>query len=242
LDATKANLFFAKGVILVEGDAENILIPTLADLLDRPLHKYGVSIVNVGSTAFLHYVNIFKRKDGSALPIKVSVVTDLDNKLDQSGHIDAIDGKTLRRQEDIENKYDSKDGYIKTFCSPLKTLEFDIAMGNLFEYMEKAIKIAERIRYNDGWITDEEVENIQPQEPEREDVNMRAKNIYTPLDKNYASKAVAAQWFSRLLNEDRNRAVNLIAKDYQENTGIKYLIQAIEHVTKKVDWQQDAYK
>lgn len=26
LDATKANLFFARGVIMVEGDAENLLI------------------------------------------------------------------------------------------------------------------------------------------------------------------------------------------------------------------------
>ena len=53
LDATKANLFFAKGVILVEGDAENIFVPAIAKLLDRPLHEYGVSIVNVGSKALL---------------------------------------------------------------------------------------------------------------------------------------------------------------------------------------------
>ena len=32
LDATKANLFFAKGIIMVEGDAENILIPIIAFL------------------------------------------------------------------------------------------------------------------------------------------------------------------------------------------------------------------
>ena len=30
LDVTKANLFFARGVIIVEGDAENILVPTIA--------------------------------------------------------------------------------------------------------------------------------------------------------------------------------------------------------------------
>ena len=29
LDATKSNLFFAKGLILVEGDAENLLLPAL---------------------------------------------------------------------------------------------------------------------------------------------------------------------------------------------------------------------
>lgn len=30
LDATKANLFFARGLILVEGDAENLLVPAIA--------------------------------------------------------------------------------------------------------------------------------------------------------------------------------------------------------------------
>lgn len=78
LDSTKANLFFAKGVIMVEGDAENILVPTIADLIGLPLHEYGVSIVNVGSTAFLRYANIFMRKDENILNIPVAVITDLD--------------------------------------------------------------------------------------------------------------------------------------------------------------------
>lgn len=78
LDATKANLFFAKGVIIVEGDAENLLIPTIAKLIDRPLHKYGVSIVNVGSTAFKRYAKIFLRKDKADFNIPVSIITDLD--------------------------------------------------------------------------------------------------------------------------------------------------------------------
>lgn len=78
LDATKANLFFARGVILVEGDAENLLIPTISKIIGKPLHKYGVSIVNVGSTAFLRYANIFKRKDNKILNIPVAIITDLD--------------------------------------------------------------------------------------------------------------------------------------------------------------------
>lgn len=78
LDSTKANMFFARGVIMVEGDAENILIPTIAELIGKPLHKYGVSIVNVGSTAFLRYSKIFQRKNLFELNIPVSVITDLD--------------------------------------------------------------------------------------------------------------------------------------------------------------------
>ena len=65
LEATRANLFFAKGVILVEGDAENLLRPTIAYIIGRPFHRYGVSIVNVGSTAYKRYADIFKRKDNA---------------------------------------------------------------------------------------------------------------------------------------------------------------------------------
>ncbi|WP_016955358.1 ATP-dependent nuclease [Catenovulum agarivorans] len=79
LDSTKANMFFARGVIMVEGDAENILIPVIAELIDKPLHKYGVSIVNVGSTAFLRYAKIFQRQpNNNELDIPVAVITDLD--------------------------------------------------------------------------------------------------------------------------------------------------------------------
>lgn len=80
LDATKANLFFAKGLLLVEGDAENLLIPAIAKIMDRDLHKYGVSIVNIGSTAYKRYVKIFQRKDRESFGMPISIVSDLDVK------------------------------------------------------------------------------------------------------------------------------------------------------------------
>jgi putative ATP-dependent endonuclease of the OLD family len=79
LDVTKSNLFFAKALLIVEGDAENILLPTIAELLGKPLEDYGVSIVNVGSTAYARYAKIFQRRDTSRwIPIRVMCVRDLD--------------------------------------------------------------------------------------------------------------------------------------------------------------------
>lgn len=78
LDATKANLFFAKGLLLVEGDAENLLIPTIAKIIGRDFHRYGVSVVNIGSTAYKRYINIFKRKNGELFGMPISIVSDLD--------------------------------------------------------------------------------------------------------------------------------------------------------------------
>tara|TARA_R110000868_G_scaffold104557_9_gene287989 strand:+ start:10983 stop:12497 length:1515 start_codon:yes stop_codon:yes gene_type:complete len=84
LDATKANVFFAKGLLFVEGDAENILLPEIARLLGRPLENYGVSIVkcdNAGS--WKRFAKLFLRqgKDGEpdAWPsTKVCALRDID--------------------------------------------------------------------------------------------------------------------------------------------------------------------
>jgi putative ATP-dependent endonuclease of the OLD family len=81
LDATKANMFFAQGVIFVEGDAENLLLPAISEVIGRPLHRYGVSIINLGNLAFKRYSSIFLRSDeNKLLSFPVSIITDLDLK------------------------------------------------------------------------------------------------------------------------------------------------------------------
>ncbi|HDR8078363.1 TPA: AAA family ATPase, partial [Bacillus cereus] len=87
LDSTKSNLFFAKGVILVEGESEMLLLPALANLIGYPLHKNGVSIVNVRGTSFERYIKLFSRsvlwKEQMQLPaldIPISIITDIDIK------------------------------------------------------------------------------------------------------------------------------------------------------------------
>ena len=62
LDVTKANLFFARGVLIVEGDAENILIPAIAGLIGHDLTESGVSIVNVGGVGMRRYAASFKER------------------------------------------------------------------------------------------------------------------------------------------------------------------------------------
>ena len=81
LDVTKANLFFARGVVIAEGDAENILLPTLARLMGRDFGEHGVSIVNVGGTGLRRFARIFQRRDtenDGQINVPVACVTDLD--------------------------------------------------------------------------------------------------------------------------------------------------------------------
>ena len=85
LDATKANLFFARNVMIVEGPGEALLLPTLSRLLNRDFVDFGVSLVDVRSTGLRRYSKIFQRKNkdnpqysGDWLNIKVACITDRD--------------------------------------------------------------------------------------------------------------------------------------------------------------------
>ncbi|KAB0443983.1 ATP-dependent nuclease [Lysinibacillus fusiformis] len=87
LDSTKSNLFFAKGIIFVEGDSEMLFLPALAKLIGYPLHKYGVSLVNVRGTSFERYIKLFSRSElwltdmkSPPINIPISIITDVDIK------------------------------------------------------------------------------------------------------------------------------------------------------------------
>lgn len=79
IDATKSNLFFCRGVMIVEGDAENLLLPSIARILDLDFTENGVSIVNVGHTGLSRYANVFSGTSEYPNPgIKVACLHDLD--------------------------------------------------------------------------------------------------------------------------------------------------------------------
>lgn len=73
LDVTRAELVFARGVILVEGDAERYLLPAFADELGISLDEHGISICSVAGTNFRPYVKLL-----CALGIPFAVITDYD--------------------------------------------------------------------------------------------------------------------------------------------------------------------
>lgn len=73
LDVTRAEMLFARGVILVEGDAERFLIPEFAKTLGKPLDHLGITVCSVAGTNFGPYVKFL-----SGLGIPFSLITDWD--------------------------------------------------------------------------------------------------------------------------------------------------------------------
>lgn len=252
LDATKANLFFSRGVILVEGDAENLLLPTIAEIIDRPLHRYGVSIVNVGSTAFLHYARIFNRKDGPDMGIKVAVITDMDIKpleshLDEGGEPPSdIDAQKATQKKVKEAAYNSGD--VKAFVSPNWTLEYEIALSKLRKIFYTSVLWAEKISNSKTGVPKEtKWEEVK----ETTDTNLKewttkfkggdrsrekiAYEIYknTLVDKDI-SKAITAQVFAEQLKDIVNKKSELRDCLIAEES-LRYLIDAICYVTEALE-------
>lgn len=58
IDVSRGEIFFARGVILVEGDAERFLIPAFAEALDIPLDMLGITVCSVSGTNFTPFVKL----------------------------------------------------------------------------------------------------------------------------------------------------------------------------------------
>lgn len=158
LDVTKSNLFFAKGVILVEGWAEEILIPSLAKAIGFDLTTKGVSVVNIGNLGFDHYSKIFLRKNAPFMDIPVAVVTDCDVREYE------VNGNDYQKKDNIDSERENKIIEIKSksfenvkyFVAPRWTLEYCLNLSDTLK--QEFQKIVKSIHTRSGWNSDFEKE------------------------------------------------------------------------------------
>lgn len=73
LDVTRAEMLFARGIVLVEGDAEKFLLPVFAASMGHDLDHLGITVCSVAGTNFTPYAKFL-----TALGIPFSIVTDWD--------------------------------------------------------------------------------------------------------------------------------------------------------------------
>jgi putative ATP-dependent endonuclease of OLD family len=86
LDVSRSQLFFATGVVLVEGLTEVMLVRELAkiiggqegDVRKYDLEKHGVEVVNIGGVAFEPFAMLFNSE--KSLGMRCSLITDEDRK------------------------------------------------------------------------------------------------------------------------------------------------------------------
>lgn len=163
LDVTKSSLFFARAVILVEGVAEQLLVPVVADYLQRPLAPNGVSVVNVGGVAFPPFTDLF---GPDRLPYRLAVISDSDGDPPAEDLEDA-DPNLSPRARGLQER--SSGNVLVKLAT--RTLEWDLAQaGNEAAMVEALTRVKPRV----GAGTREAIEGLAP--------NARADLILEKVD------------------------------------------------------------
>lgn len=231
LDVTKSNMFFAKGLIFVEGWAEEILLPTLAEILKsqnvikKNLTEAGVSIINVGNVGFLNYVDIFKTKDGREINIPIAIITDSDvptyekkNIKDQStdkvSYIaekiseDAVSEKQKSAVQDKETRFNYGKN-IKAFIAKDWTLEYALYLSSTCgSFFKTAITNAH---------------------PQMDSIDFEKALAEKLLHLSAIDKTTTAYNLAKLLHENE---ISFTKKQIENDSSISYLVDALKFVCK----------
>lgn len=135
LDATKATMFFAKGIILVEGICEQLLVPVLAKRLDMPLNEVARSVIPIHGISFKTLIKLFGE---NGLEFRCAIITDADPETEkgepllsdekaehwlQRPVISTISSSTQSLKESIASS-----PFVQVFHGQV-TLEYDLAVA-----------------------------------------------------------------------------------------------------------------
>ena len=184
LDVTKAGLLFARGVMLVEGVAEQLLLPVIARRIGRPLPQHGVTVINIGGVAFDPFMALFAP---DRLPYRCVVMSDGDppakpNAEELEGGESALSplAASLRAREG---------GNIRVRLAA-KTLEWDLAQaGNWAQLLDALRPIKPRVAVT----LERDLAESSAEE--------RADRI---LEKVHDTKGLFAQELADLLDDEQN--------------------------------------
>lgn len=196
LDAVRTNLLFAKGVILVEGDAEEILIPLMVKrVLGVSLDELGISLINIRSTGFENVAQLFHM---DRIRRKCAILTDLDDAICDTT-VNEDDSEQLKKykkrvesskQKGRERKvsldiFEVGNTFLKTFYAD-HTFEVDfITAGNASEV----------VNVIDNVYIDQTTKDLAIIELESGDVSKYGKRVLT------MAKQEGKGWFAIMLGK-----------------------------------------
>lgn len=196
LDAVRTNLLFAKGVILIEGDAEEILIPRMVKMvLGVSLDELGISLINIRSTGFENVAQLFHNE---RVRRKCAILTDSDTRISDTTILPDDSDGTKQYKTKMENSHQSgltrktqlddfsnENDWIKPFYAE-HTFEVDfIKNGNNWEATETINEV----------YVDPGTKTLAKEELESEDIGVSGKRILTMANN------VGKGWFATMLGE-----------------------------------------
>ncbi len=129
LDVTRAELFFARRVIFVEGAAELLMVNLLARRAGVDLRNHGVSLISVEGLNFDLFMPLFGK---NAIKVPVAILTDADPQkiVGDDGDLEAqypALGELTILSSNVNAMKLFEDEFVKVFFG-VKTFEYDFAL------------------------------------------------------------------------------------------------------------------
>ena len=208
IDVTRGEIFFSRGVILVEGDAERFIVPAFAEVLDIPLDMLGITVCSVGGTNFTPYVKLLGPE---GLNIPHVILTDRDPT--NGNHplvrrrlinvLDVIEGGVDHENLDADEVIELAEQY--GYFVNENTLEPELFAGGLAQDMQEVIR--------------EELPRLR-----RETLNALQQWVDDP-------DQVDEDWLLRLIERiGKGRFAQALAPSVSQDVCPAYIRSALEHI------------
>lgn len=147
LDVTKSQLFFARGILFVEGISEKLLVRAFAEYLNLNLEDRRIEIISVDGISFYAFIHLFNSSDSQKrLGHPAAIITDDDRyaKHDKtfknlttknfnalnSFHTGLYGSGINNRIGNLASSIHSRKTNVK-LNTAFKTLEYEIALANI---------------------------------------------------------------------------------------------------------------
>ncbi len=222
---TKSTMLFSRGIILVEGIAEALIIPKIAEVvlkkynqamqdaihLASTLDEMGVSVININGINFKYFMKLFgnfDKSEGPNIPIFCAGVTDND----PGAEIYPLKDERTASKNPIVALKEAIDANERTrlFVSPLKTFEYDLATYNpaLLASVLKSLWPTQ-----DGTVSSalQAIADRNNEYANNSQLRDDAKYIYMHIDSNSVGKGIFAHILTNNIDED------FIVPDYISN-------------------------
>lgn len=204
LDATRSSLLFARGVILIEGDAEEFMIPALIKkVVGVSLDELGISLINIRSTGFENIACVFHP---SRIRRKCSIVTDLDMAISETEILDTDSATVKAYKLKVAGSAESgraRRTRLESFCKDNPYLQTYYAQHTFEVDFLMADNHFELTNIVDSIYTDIPTRKTAKTELQNTDIGIAGKRILTMA--NYIGKG----WFAILLADRVNRITNI---------------------------------
>jgi len=228
LDVTKSTLLFAKGIILVEGIAEAMLLPKLAECV---LHQYnskfakdspdklpctledsGVSVINMNGIYFKHFMQLFCNlgtTDRKNLPVRCAGITDQDPPKEKQP-MPSSKEKGNNPALGLINSV-NKSEWAKLYANELKTFEYDLAFeDNNIQVMAKVLTD----NWPTNWTVKDEISDLREKDWKNTEDSEKAKAAFLLLKRIEDRSNMGKGQFAQLLADDIEDGTELAVPKY----------------------------